>query len=219
MKTKVLLLGAALTMTTAIASAQTYSSNVVGYVNVDLVPGWNMIANPLDAGEANTLELITAPVGSSAYKFVNGSYLGATRLTDELGDYWDPMDISFNPGEGAFINIAGTEPVTVTFVGECVVGNHSIDLPAGWSLVGNPIPTAGAIIDGIDTLELDSVVAPGDAIYLFDAKTQGYVSYNRLEDETGGYWDPYDVNLDIPVGQGFFINKAKASTWTRTFEF
>ena len=50
MKTKVLLLGAALAMTTAIASAQTYSSNVVGYVNVDLVPGWNLIANPLDAG-------------------------------------------------------------------------------------------------------------------------------------------------------------------------
>ena len=195
MKTKVLLLGAALAMTTAIASAQTYSSNVVGYVNVDLVPGWNMIANPLSAA-TNTLELITAPVGSVAYKFVNGSYLGATRLTDELGDYWDPMDISFNPGEGVFVNIAGTEPVTV-----------------------NPIPTAGAIIDGIDTLGLDAVVAPGDAIYLFDATTQGYVNYNRLEDETGGYWDPYDVNLNIPVGQGFFINKSAASTWTRTFEF
>ena len=72
MKTKVLLLGAALAMTTAIASAQTYSSNVVGYVNVDLVPGWNMIANPLSAA-TNTLELLTAPVGSVAYKFVNGS--------------------------------------------------------------------------------------------------------------------------------------------------
>ena len=218
MKTKVLLLGAALAMTTAIASAQTYSSNVVGYVNVDLVPGWNMIANPLSAA-TNTLELITAPVGSSAYKMVNGAYQIAVRSTDELGDYWDPWDITFEPGEGLFVNIAGTEPVTVTFVGECVVGNHSIDLPAGWSLVGNPIPTAGAIIDGIDTLGLDAVVAPGDAIYLFDATTQGYVNYNRLEDETGGYWDPYDVNLNIPVGQGFFINKSAASTWTRTFEF
>ena len=59
MKTKVLLLGAALAMTTAIASAQTYSSNVVGYVNVDLVPGWNLIANPLDAG---LLMLVTVQI-------------------------------------------------------------------------------------------------------------------------------------------------------------
>ena len=217
MKTKVLLLGAALAMTTAIASAQT--SNVVGYVNVDLVPGWNLIANPLDAGEANTLDLVTAPVGSSAYKMVNGAYQIAVRSTDELGDYWDPWDITFEPGEGLFVNIAGTEPVTVTFVGECVVGNHSIDLPAGWSLVGNPIPTAGAIVDGIDTLGLDGAVAPGDAIYFFDSATQSYNIYSRSSDDSGEYWDPYDVNISVAVGQGFFVNKAAASTWTRTFEF
>ena len=73
MKTKVLLLGAALAMTTAIASAQTYSSNVVGYVNVDLVPGWNLIANPLDAGvdgegyDMNSLSVLfpNVPVGTT----------------------------------------------------------------------------------------------------------------------------------------------------------
>ena len=75
MKTKVLLIGAALGLAVATASADAvYSSNVVGYVNVDIVAGWNMIANPLDSGNNMLSALITdAPLGTAAYKYANGS--------------------------------------------------------------------------------------------------------------------------------------------------
>ncbi|NCC84734.1 MAG: hypothetical protein EOM03_11500, partial [Clostridia bacterium] len=76
MKTKVLLVGAALAVTAVTASAETiYSSNVVGYVNLDLVAGWNMVANPLDAG-VNTLNNLMqgVPNATQVFKFVSGGW-------------------------------------------------------------------------------------------------------------------------------------------------
>ena len=222
MKTKVLLLGAALAMTTAIASAQTsaiasaqtYSSNVVGYVNVDLVPGWNLIANPLDAGvdgegnDMNTLSslLSNVPVGTAAYKYVDGTYI-SSEYSELMGyAYWTD-DFSLKPGEGVFLNIDSA--ATVTFVGEVVVGNHSVDIPAGWSIISNPIPVAGTV----STLGLDSIVEVGDSIYIYD---NGYIpsEYSELMGYT--FWTE---DFNISVGQAFFINKANPATWTKTFEF
>ncbi len=214
MKTKVLLLGAALAMTTAIASAQTYSSNVVGYVNVDLVPGWNLIANPLDAGEgANTVQTLLSgvPAGTAVYKMVDGGYQILSYVYDDLFEEysWVGEDQSLAPGEGVFINVP--EAATVTFVGEVVVGNHSVDIPAGWSIVSNPIPVAGTV----STLGLESVVEVGDSIYKYNNgyEISSYV-YDDLFEEYG-----WNNNLSIAVGEAFFINKATPATWTKTFEF
>ena len=224
MKTKVLLLGAALAMTTAIASAQTYSSNVVGYVNVDLVPGWNLIANPLDAGvdgegyDMNSLSVLfpNVPVGTTVSKYTDGTFNTSTYsevTIPGLGtvESWS-SDFTVYPGEGVFVNIP--EAATVTFVGEVVVGNHSVDIPAGWSIISNPIPVGGAV----SALGLDSVVEIGDSISIYD---NGYVSstYSEVTIPGLGTVESWSNDFEIAVGQAFFINKANPSTWTKTFEF
>ena len=216
MKTKVLLLGAALAMTTAIASAQTYSSNVVGYVNVDLVPGWNLIANPLDAGvdgEGNDMNSLSVLFPNSIYDngYVSSTYSEVTIPGLGTVESWS-SDFTVYPGEGVFVNIP--EAATVTFVGEVVVGNHSVDIPAGWSIISNPIPVGGAV----SALGLDSVVEIGDSISIYD---NGYVSstYSEVTIPGLGTVESWSNDFEIAVGQAFFINKANPSTWTKTFEF
>lgn len=209
MKTKVLLVGAALAVTAVTASADTiYSSNVVGYVNLDLVPGWNMIANPLDAG-VNTLEALIqgVPDGTFVVKFQGGAFTAASTY-DELFEEWE-INYSINPGEGFFINVP--EAVTVTFVGEVKAGTHSVAIPAGWSMVGSPTPVAG-------TLDEIGLVAPvvedGDYVIAWNPVTQGYNPANSYDE----LFEEWEFDQTVDVGGALFVNKANASTWTRTFE-
>lgn len=209
MKTKVLLIGAALGLAVGSASADTvFSSNVVGYVNLDLVPGWNLIANPLDAG-VNTLEALIqgVPDGTVVMKFQNGAFT-TTSDYDELFEEWG-VNYEINPGEGFFINVP--EAVTVTFVGEVKAGTHSVAIPAGWSMVGSPTPVAGTL-DEIGFV--GPVVEDGDSVMAWNPVAQAYAlsnSYDELFEEWG-------FDQTVAVGEAFFVNKANASTWTRTFE-
>ena len=204
MKTKVLLIGAALGLAVATASADAvYSSNVVGYVNVDLVAGWNMIANPLDSGN-NVLSSVIAeaPDETAVYKFVDGNYVIASYIEDDGG--WD-NDFSMKPGEGVFLY--APEAFTATFVGEVKAGFHSVPLPAGWSLIASPTPVAG----DLDEIDLTSAVEDGDTVYKFE---NGNYTIAEYVEEDGG-WDNI---INVGVAEGFFLSKATASVWTRGFE-
>jgi hypothetical protein len=206
MKTKVLLIGAALGLAVATASADAvYSSNVVGYVNIDITTGWNMIANPLDSGNNVLSSLIpNAPYNTSVYKMVNGAYQITTFDEDE--EAWYPEDFTLNPGEGVFVN--APEAFTITFVGEVKAGTHSVELPAGWSIVSSPTPVAGSLSE----IGLASAVEYNDAVYQFTPNGYNISIYD--EDEEDWYGDVEN----IAVGEAFFMKKANASTWTRTFE-
>jgi hypothetical protein len=73
MRTKTLLLTAALSAAgVATSMAQVYSVNAVGYVNTQLVPGLNLISNPLEAADNKIKTLLTGvPVNTQVYRFVN----------------------------------------------------------------------------------------------------------------------------------------------------
>jgi len=210
MKTKVLLIGAALGLAVATASADAvYSSNVVGYVNVDLVAGWNMIANPLDTGN-NTLSNVipTAPYNTAVVKFVDGAYTSPAIFDEDEEDwYFTGEEFDVNPGEGIFVN--APEAFTVTFVGEVKAGTHSVPLPAGWSMVASPTPVAG----DLNEIGLTSAVEFNDAAIPY-VNGVGF-GPTALYDEDEEDWMN---NFNVAVGQAFFLKKANASTWTRTFE-
>lgn len=209
MKTKVLLVGAALAVTAVTASAASiYSSNVVGYVNLDLVKGWNLVANPLDAG-VNTLEALIqgVPDGTAVMKFQNGSFTALSGY-DEMFEAWE-IDYTINPGEGFFINVP--EACTVTFVGEVKAGNHSVTIPAGWSMVGSPTPVAGTLADiGF----VGPVVGDGDSVMAWNPTAQRYNSVNGYDE----LFEAWEFDQTVAVGEAFFVNKASTSTWTRAFE-
>jgi hypothetical protein len=185
-----------------------FSSNVVGYVNLDLVPGWNLIANPLDAG-VNTLEALIqgVPDGTSVMKFQDGGFTTASNY-DELFEAWE-FDYSINPGEGFFINVP--EACTVTFVGEVKAGTHSVAIPAGWSMAASPTPVAGTL----DEIGFAApVVEDGDSVMAWNPAKQGYNTMNNYDE----LFEAWEFDQTVDVGEAFFVNKASASTWTRTFE-
>jgi hypothetical protein len=203
MRTQTLLITAALGAAGALTSmAQVYSVNAVGYINVDLCQGFQIIANQLDAGAGNNTVgklLTTVPEGSVVYKYVNNAY---TINTFE-GGVWERNDETLAPGEAAFVFVPSA--AKVTFVGEVPQGTLTVPLVAGFQLVSSKVPQSGAL-----DATLGYPAAEGDVVYFFDCATQGY----KIHTYEGGAFD----NVPVPaVGQGFFALKAAPATWTRTF--
>src|SRR5690349_15762138 len=119
MRTKTLLLTAALAAAgAASAMAQNvYSVNAVGYANVALKKGFNMVANPFVVADSTIETLIpTAPDQTAVYPYDNGNYSGPFTYYGPPDNLWDPAGGQITFGHGAFINASSA--FTITFVGE-----------------------------------------------------------------------------------------------------
>jgi len=95
----------------------------------------------------------------------------------------------------------------VTFVGEVPQGARSTALAKGLNLVASQVPQAGKLVD-----DLKFPAAEGDVIYQWNTSTQRYKDPNGFEFGEWGGGQP-----QIAVGEGFFVNKAAAASWDRTF--
>jgi hypothetical protein len=221
MRTKTLLLTAALSAAgIATSMAQVYSVNAVGYVNTTLLPGFNLISNPLDNKTGNSVAnlfntgMTTVPGGLVVYVYnaVNDTFI--VSVNDDLGGGFQPpanAATEVRPGDGMFVNLPGTANATVTFVGEVPQSTGgtplSNPLPTGFSIKSSQVPQAGTVT------ALGYTGAPGDVIYKWDAVADRYVSY--VFDDLGGGWQPSEPTL--AVGEAFFLFKSTAGTWNRTF--
>ena len=179
-------------------STNVYSVNAVGYINKDLPVGFTMIANQLNTTN-NTIGnlLTTLPNGSNFYKW-NGS--GFDIATYFFGA-WDQPNITLNPGEGGFVNIATA--ATVTFVGEVPQGTLATSVPTGFSIRSSQVPQAGPV----DTLGL--VVNNGDNLYKWNGSQYDIFTFFF------GAWSPSTPT--VSVGESIFLNASAPATWNRTF--
>ncbi|PYK59162.1 MAG: hypothetical protein DME21_13820 [Verrucomicrobia bacterium] len=126
-----------------------FSDNVVGYVTINVPPGYSMIANPLQA-PPNTVSSILpdAPEGTTINKFDTRLF----KLTENA-----VMD-------GKWINI--------NFTGEVMQGNLLLPIAAGFSVRSSQIPKPGRLHS-----DLGFPISEGDVIHLFDRDRQNYVIY------------------------------------------
>ncbi|MCW5551145.1 MAG: hypothetical protein KIS67_03155 [Verrucomicrobiae bacterium] len=197
MRTKTLAIAAAFLaagLASSVAQSDVYSLNVVGYVNVPLTTGFNLIANPLSSGD-NTLDTVIpdAGFGDTIYLYQSGAFVSSTYLGN-----WTP-NLELAPGTGAFY-LAGAAS-TVTFVGEVLQGELSNPIPTGFSLKSSQVPQS-------DTLEnLQFPAGFGDTVYFY--REGAYVSSTYL-----GSWVP---ELSPAVGEGFWVLSGAEANWTRTF--
>jgi hypothetical protein len=155
MRTKVLICAALVAAGAISAVAQNvYSLNIVGYVNVSAPAGYSMLANPLSTGTNGANEIITPVVDGSVFiTFASGaySYFGADSASpsgwvDATGATTQPPQLP--PGKGFFYFNPGATAQNITFVGQVVPGpgvTNSMALPAGYSLVGSPMPVTGQL--------------------------------------------------------------------------
>jgi hypothetical protein len=229
MRTKTLLLVAAVfTAGLGASKAQTvYSVNAVGYVNVGLVAGFNLIANPLNGTNNNLNTIIPVALGDSLAFRWNAAAQGFAQA-DTYFDVNDPLlngwydggtglktTTTIAPGEGFFISSPGS--TTITFVGEVPQGNLTNPVPALFSFKSSVVPQSVGIV---------SVGFPGvnDMLYYsWNPAAQGYnqaLTYFDVNDPAvNGFYDgATKVDPTPAVGQGFLIyNPGPQLSWGRTF--
>jgi hypothetical protein len=119
------------------STAQRYSVNAIGYVDVDLVAGSNLVANPLNAGDPSVSNLFRAlPDGSLFFAWDKSlqTFGPTNRFVEGVG--WVPGTAALPGGEGAFLWVP--QATRITFVGE-----------PWWSNLGCTTFPAGATISSI----------------------------------------------------------------------
>ena len=210
MKSKTLLIAAAALVAGVISSqAQTavYSQNIVGYVNIPLATGYNMIANQLDAdgtGTNNSIYTVVGtnlPVNTSVFAW-NGSGFIQTKLTG-AGKWTQNTSLFTNamaPGSGFFINVPSATNITV--VGNVIQGTNTLPIVAGYQIVSPIAPVAG----GIQTAQ-GYTPTKNDSVFIWNGT--GFIQHKY----TGTTWTAGEPTF--AVGQGFFLNAITSTNWTQ----
>lgn len=224
MRTKTLLLTAALAaagVASSMAQGTVFSVNAVGYVNTTLKKGFNLVANPLNAGADNTIGTLfkSLPFGTQVYRF-NGTGFDIATYDDIDGKYISNnaalLTAQILPGEGLFVKNNTATDQTVTFVGEVPQGNLSNPIPKGLSIRSSQVPQDGKI-----TTDLGYPAKPGDQISKFDSTTGKFVGPWSFDDLVGpnGSWTLQGAANEpsVGVGESVFVRAVAAGTWTRTF--
>jgi hypothetical protein len=215
MRTKTLLLTAALAVAgLSSASAQVYSVNAVGYINLSLPKGFSMICSQLKASPDNQIKNVLG-LGSRVftayvYQPATGDY--AINGYDGAGGYDDETQI-INPGVGVFIQNPSSTLLPITLVGEVPQGTLVTPLSKGFNLVGSQVPQAGLL--GTTLGYTPSATAQGDIFYRYNNATGQYDTYSY---DPGAGYDPEEPNMNVAESLFIFRTQSGAGqTWSRTF--
>jgi hypothetical protein len=180
MRTKTLALSALLGMLGSASvmaqSTNVYSINAVGYINVTLYPGYNIVTCPLIASPDNTLNTLLNNTngqyqvgtgrfitGASVFQYINGvGYVAGDqgKSTSTPGGWISGGTNTINPGQAIwFLNPQtpgpGSSNMYATFVGTVPQSNNynmtntlygTANSTAGYNLVGSMIPMSGDLV-------------------------------------------------------------------------
>jgi hypothetical protein len=212
MRTKTVLAAAVGVLGAASAMAVT-SVNVVGYVNVNLQPGFNLVAPPLQAANNTIGTLIPSlPNGSTLQKWdpVTQSFLAPAGFDLDIFGGWDDPTVEIKAGEAVFINVGSA--ATITFVGDVRqsgAGTLNTPLSPGFSIVGSQVPQTGGI-SSILGLAPDN----GDTAQQWDPVNQHYLNPSGYDLDIFGGWDSEPV---LGMAEGIVLSRGAAGSWSRNF--
>ena len=247
MRTKALILSAAIVaagVASSMAQSNVYSLNVVGYVNVTLKAGFNLVSVPLDNGSNNLINNILddgagglLPDTSTLYPWAGSTYGGLVSYATGAG--WTPdgqvlATNSLPAGTAFFISLPkGSAATTVTFVGSVVQGTSTTKVLPGYNLIGAASAVANyAGFTSSNAVDADlgsnswHIPANQDDSLLLYTNGVGYRIWQFIGND--GLGDPYGWNSgdpvaasdnttngpSIPVGQGFFLLNTHSGTNT-----
>jgi hypothetical protein len=192
------------------AQSSVYSLNIVGYATVTAPAGYSMLANPLSAGVTNGANEIGLQIDGEQILTWTGTAFKFVAFDASLGwldsNFAPSAPPSLPPGVGFFFFNPGTVATNITFVGQVVPNpssTNSLILPAGFSMVGSPLPAnvADITVAPVSLPKLD-----GMQVLTWDNATSKYV-FSAFDAALG--W--LDVNFSpkaapsYSIGQGFFF--------------
>jgi hypothetical protein len=204
------------------AQSNVYSLNVVGYVNLTLTNGFQMVANQLDfdgTGTNNTLTTVfgtSLPSLSKVYAYTANSATFSVATYNAGNGTWvgntAAANAALQPGGGLFLSIpaSATAPIVTTTVGTVLQGSLSTPYIAGFNIISSQTPLAG----GAGSLGLTNNASSLDAVYQFNAATQGYGSKHTYN-AGNGTW--LGGEPQFAVGEAFWYNAKNAGSWSVTF--
>ncbi|MBX3732490.1 MAG: hypothetical protein KF791_07840 [Verrucomicrobiae bacterium] len=188
----------------ALASTATaaVSSNIVGYVKLNLKSGLNLVTNPLDntAANGNNVSTIFGGIDCSILRWTGSGFVG-TDILAGVGVVGGD-DFALVPGMGVFVDVGAD--TSVTTVGDALIGTQATALVVGNNFVSSKIPIAGT------ATELG--LTPPDGSTVLTWTGTGYTAFDTLGD---GIWPVGEPSFT--VGQGFVVQTTEAFTWTKTF--
>jgi len=196
-----------------------YSLNVVGYVNVPITNGFNLIANQLDADGTmtnNTLAGIFStnwPNTTKVYSFNPSTGLYGIATYFSATKTWSgavaAANAALSPGQGVFVQLPPTAaPQTLTLVGNVIQGSNVIPYIKGFQVVSSIPPISG----GVKTA-LGYVPTNLDKFYTYNAVSGAYTIhtwFSATSTWAGGEPTP-------AVGDAMFLNANAAGSWTQAF--
>jgi hypothetical protein len=243
MRTKTMLLSTLLGAlgSVSVHAQNVYSLNAVGYINITIYPGFNIISCPLIASPNNT-------VGS----LLNN---GDGHLTGTTLDFFSPItgptfDSAENqsgkpstsntngwvnngtnvlaPGVACWFQSPFSSNITVTFVGTVPSGPITNSLFSGYNLVSSVVPASGDIITnslmGLTNYNLfDTVFTfnpagnPVNETYQ-SGSGKGYGGFGYSKSGGAGDWNANGDPILPTVGGGFFYENNTASTTVQWVE-
>ncbi len=208
-------------------SNSTCTSRVIGFVNLNIVPGTNLIANQLCQGDDGVLEDGSQnwPMNTLSALFLdswdyhqdptqimkwNGASFDVAAYDDFNRPEWRPYgsgDMTMLPGSSVLVNNETGSSFTASFVG-LVRGQQVFQIQTHTNYLSATVPMAGAI-----TNITGYVPHNGDIIQLFNTNTQAFQSYTN----NGSAWLPTNPPV-VGVGKGFVLITTNAYRWTNTWE-
>jgi hypothetical protein len=224
MRTKTIVLSAllgALGSVSVMAQTNVYSLNVVGYINVTMQPGYNIITCPLIASPDNTIATLLnntnaqyqsgARSAATVFQFTGGTYSASdtANFTATPSGWNNGGTITMNPGQAIFFYNPTVTNMTATFVGTVPTGPVTNALAPGYNLVGSIVPVVGDLVTNSisDFTNGASAGRTTDQILTY-APGVGYQGYNDINSNT---WNPGDPTI-TNVYEGFFFINAFSTT-------
>jgi hypothetical protein len=222
MRTKTVLLSALLGALGGVSvhAQNVYSLNAVGYINVTLYPGLNIITVPLIASPDNTINTVLPntnsvyPAGTTLWFYSPATLYSDAVAVPTTGRGSDPSGWNTGgtnvvaPGTAFwFQNFSGTN-LSATFVGTVPTGPVTNSLVPGLNLVSSIVPISGDVVtNSISELTNYNL---GDTVYTYNPNVPPYYTIYQSGSGRGfgsGYSNQWTGLGDpvIPfVGGGFF---------------
>jgi len=225
MRTKTILLSALLGTLGSVSlmaqSTNVYSLNAVGYINVTVQPGFNIVSCPLIASPDNTINTLL-PNGAGQFKkwqFWGYSPAAGGGYKEELGQptSWSAGGTSvLAPGQAAWLFNPGANPSNITFVGTVPSGSLTNTLVSkSFNLVSSILPTSGDLIT--NPLMNFTTPASKDQVWMYTAGAGGGYK-ETIKAASGTAWNAGDpVQANVGGGFWYFNNQTTNNNWIESF--
>jgi hypothetical protein len=178
-------------------------SNYVGFLSLELPPGYSLICNPLQSQSRAVADLFPlVPDGCTINKFSLVTF-SLNKNAFQHGRWSNPTD-TIGSGEAVIFRNPTDAPILARFVGEIPRAVQTQPVQTGTSLRGSLLPFTGRLES-----ELNFPLAPGDIVSLYSNHNEKYLEYKYGEKGWEG-----EAPI-VRLGEGFWIAKNSAAIWSQ----